>query len=151
MYPDPGSNRDGFYSTGVWDQRVYRFRHLGFSGAKIVHLFDIHKSFPNFITIDSPRKTSTPQTNNETRNPKKLKTWKPARTSTLFPPNSNSPLTFSIETYFQRPKTPAFYIHHIFSIDSGGFRLHLCLPGCNFAFAPYRPGHTISAPFMRYI
>ena len=29
LYPDPGSNRDGSESTGVWDQRVYRFRHLG--------------------------------------------------------------------------------------------------------------------------
>ena len=35
LYPDPGSNRDGSESTGVWDQRVYRFRHLGIYETKI--------------------------------------------------------------------------------------------------------------------
>ena len=29
MYPEPGSNRHRGEPTGVWDQRVYRFRHLG--------------------------------------------------------------------------------------------------------------------------
>ena len=29
-YPEPGSNRHRGEPTGVWDQRVYRFRHLGF-------------------------------------------------------------------------------------------------------------------------
>ena len=29
VYPEPGSNRHGSESTGVWDQRVYQFRHPG--------------------------------------------------------------------------------------------------------------------------
>ena len=28
-YPEPGSNRHSLAATGVWDQRVYRFRHPG--------------------------------------------------------------------------------------------------------------------------
>ena len=56
-YPDPGSNRDGSESTGVWDQRVYRFRHLGITntslfldcGCKGTTFFYTSKHFRDFF------------------------------------------------------------------------------------------------------
>ena len=61
LYPDPGSNRDGFYSTGVWDQRVYRFRHLGFCGAKLYKLFVLCKFLIIFLSLlrSTPRLKQT--------------------------------------------------------------------------------------------
>ena len=55
-YPDPGSNRDGSESTGVWDQRVYQFRHLGvLASAKVIYFFISAKYFSAFSEINLQR------------------------------------------------------------------------------------------------
>ena len=62
-YPDPGSNRDGSESTGVWDQRVYRFRHLGIVVSRlrvqrycfILNLQTFGMFFLIFLQITSPK------------------------------------------------------------------------------------------------
>ena len=43
-YPGPESNRHGIATIGVWDQRVYQFRHLGklnasFSTVNLIYQF----------------------------------------------------------------------------------------------------------------
>ena len=50
-YPEPGSNRHGSESTGVWDQRVYQFRHLGISGCKSMCFFWIDKRGCFFLFV----------------------------------------------------------------------------------------------------
>ena len=37
-YPEPGSNRHSITATGVWDQRVYQFRHPG----DLLNLVDVY-------------------------------------------------------------------------------------------------------------
>ena len=52
QYPEPGSNRHGSESTGVWDQRVYQFRHLGFCVAKVKQFCELCNTCPeNFLFI----------------------------------------------------------------------------------------------------
>ena len=53
-YPEPGSNRHGSESTGVWDQRVYQFRHLGISKKwmqKYAYFWYFEISGPSFLQI----------------------------------------------------------------------------------------------------
>ena len=52
-YPEPGSNRHGSESTGVWDQRVYQFRHLGvLASAKIDYFLISAKYFSAFSELN---------------------------------------------------------------------------------------------------
>ena len=40
------------FPTGVWDQRVYRFRHLGLiSGAKVIYFLELAKFYLKNIKI----------------------------------------------------------------------------------------------------
>ena len=53
-YPEPGSNRHGSESTGVWDQRVYRFRHLGFSAVQRYNDFSTYQAFWGVFFVIMP-------------------------------------------------------------------------------------------------